>query len=192
MIGSSIVYWAYRTARGRHGGPNLGLQYKGFNLHWLGSRGLKWEGLIPMIEKSLLTQPLPQILIIQLGSNDLGIVKGKELIELIRCDILRLRTLYPDLKLIWSEILQRRYWHNANNQVAIETSRKRVNLAIKNIFLNEIQKGCIIRHPNITVKEKSLFRYDGVHLSDVGNNIYLNNIQGALEAFAISECKVFQ
>ena len=138
-----------------------------------------------MIEKSLL-------LIIQLGSNDLGIVKGKELIESIRCDILRLRTLYPDLKLNWSVILQSRYWHNANNQVAIETSRKRVNLAIKNIFLNEIQKGGIIRHPNITVKEKSLFRYDGVHLSDVGNNIYLNNNQGALEAFAISECKVFQ
>ena len=146
------------------------------------------EGLIPMIEKSLLTQPLPQIFIIQLGSNDLGIVKGKELIELI----LRLRTLYLDLKLIWSEILQRRYWHNANKQVAIETSRKRVNLAIKNIFLDEIQKGCIIRHPNITVKEKSLFRYDGVHVSDVGNNIYLNNIQGTLEAFAISECKFVQ
>jgi hypothetical protein len=58
------------------------------------------------------------------------------------------------------------------SQVAIETSRKRVNLAIKNIFLDEIQKGCIIRHPNITVKEKSLLRYDGVHLSDVGNSIY--------------------
>ena len=138
-----------------------------------------------MIEKSLL-------LIIQLGSNDLGIVKGKELIELIRCDILCLRTLYPDLKLNWSMIPQSRYWHNANNQVAIETYRKRVNQAIKNIFLNEIQKGCIIRHPNITVKEKSLLRYDGVHLSDVGNDIYLNNIQGALEVFAISECKVFQ
>jgi hypothetical protein len=35
-----------------------------------------------MIEKSLLTQPLPQILIIKSGSNDLGIAKGKELIEL--------------------------------------------------------------------------------------------------------------
>ena len=145
-----------------------------------------------MVEKSLLTQPLSQMLIIQLGSNDLGNVKGKELIELSRCYIRRLMTLYSDLRLIWSEILQRRYWHNDNNQVAIETSRKKVNLAIKNIFLNEIQKGCIIRHPNITVKEKSLFRYDGVHLSDVGNNIYLNNIQGSLENFAISECKVFQ
>ena len=142
MIGSSIVYSDYCTARGRHGGPNLGLQYKGFNLHLLGSRGLKSEGLIPMIEKYLLTQPLLQILIIQLGSNDLGIVKGTELIELIRCEILRIRTLYSYLKLICSEILQRRYWYNANNQVAIETSWKRVNLAIKNIFLNEIQKGC--------------------------------------------------
>jgi hypothetical protein len=76
VIGSMMVYWAYRSARGRHGGLNQGLQYKGFNLHWLGSRGLKWESLIPMIEKSLLTQPLPHILIIQLVSNDLGIVKG--------------------------------------------------------------------------------------------------------------------
>jgi hypothetical protein len=55
---------------------------------------------------------------------------------------------------------------------------------IKNIFLNEIQKGCIIRHPNKTVKDKSLFRYDGVHLSDVSNNTYLNNIQGASAIWA--------
>ena len=48
-------------------------------------------------------------LIIQADSNDLGVVKGKELIENIRADIVRLAILYPDLKIIWSDILPRRY-----------------------------------------------------------------------------------
>ena len=116
-------------------------------------------------------------MIIHLGSNDLGILKGKELIELIRLDVLRLRTLLPNVILVRSEILTRRYWRVANNQVAVENSRKRVNTAAKAIFLNEIQKGFIIRHPNIRVTENVLYRYDGVHLSDAGNSVYLNNIQ---------------
>jgi lysophospholipase L1-like esterase len=131
-------------------------------------------------------------LIIHLGSNDLGILKGKELIELIRLDVLRLRTLLPNVILVRSEILTRRYWRVANNQVAVENSRKRVNTAAKAIFLNEIQKGFIIRHPNIRVTENVLYRYDGVHLSDAGNNVYLNNIQGGLElCFLNVNCQLF-
>jgi hypothetical protein len=64
--------------------------------------------------------------------------------------------------------------------MAVENSRKWVNTAAKAIFFNEIQKGFIIRHPNIRVTENVLYRYDGVHLSDAGN-VYLNNIQGGLE-----------
>jgi hypothetical protein len=75
---------------------------------------------MPIIDKNLLSNPAPNILVIQLGSNDLGILKGKELIELIRLDVLRLRPLLPNIILVWSEILPRRYWHVVNNQVAVE------------------------------------------------------------------------
>ena len=76
--------------------------------------------------------------------------------------------------------------------MAVENSRRRVNTAAKAIFLNEIQKGFIIRHPNIRVTENVLYRYDGVHLSDAGNNLYLNNIQGGLElCFSNMNCKLF-
>ena len=190
-MGSSIVYWAARRTGGRSGGPKLGLQIKCYTLHWLGKRGMQWKELIPTFDEYLLTRPRPQILLIQLGSNDLAILKSKELIELIRLDVLRLQALFPELILIWSEILPRCYWHFADNQVLLENTRKRTNTAVKGIFKSAIGKGFIIRNPNILSKEISLYRYDGVHLSNVGNDVYLNNIKGPLEAFDLSDTRIF-
>ena len=119
-MGSLIVYWAARRTGGSSGGPNLGLQIKGYTLHWLGKRGMRWKEVIPTFDEYLLTRPRPQIVLIQLGSNDLAILKSNELIELIRLDVLRLQALFPELILIWSEILSRRYWHSADNQVLLE------------------------------------------------------------------------
>ncbi|VDI31239.1 Hypothetical predicted protein [Mytilus galloprovincialis] len=143
------------------------------------------------VEENLRCYQPPQILIIHLGSNDLGLIKGKELIEQIRLDIIRLHVLLPNLFLVWSEILPRRYWHLAENQVAINSTRKRVNAAVRNIFKEELNHGLVICHPNIKVQERNLFRHDGVHLSDIGNDVFLNNVQGALESFASSDRRVF-
>jgi hypothetical protein len=67
------------------------------------------------------------------------------LIELIRLDVLRLQALFPELILIWSEILPRCYWHFADNQVLLENTRKRTNTAVKGIFKSDIGKGFKIR-----------------------------------------------
>ncbi|CAC5401645.1 unnamed protein product [Mytilus coruscus] len=193
VMGSSIVYWAARSIKRRPGGQNLGLQSKGYNFHWYGQRGMKWKNLLPSVEENLRCYPAPQILTIHLGSNDLGLIKGKKLIEQIRLDIMRLHVLLPNLSLVWSEILPRRYWHLAENQVAINSTRNRVNAAVRNIFKEELNHGLVICHPNIKAQERDLFRHDGVHLSDVGNDVFLNNVtvQGALELFASSDRRVF-
>ena len=73
----------------------------------------------------------------------------------------------------------RRYWHVANDRRAIELVRKRVNSAVNNFMVNE--NHFIIRHPNIRARERSLYRFDRTHLSDTGYEIFLHNIQGALE-----------
>ena len=184
FIGSSIVYWARRGSSSRPGGPNLNLQNTGASIAWFGQRGMKWEAFSSAIDQFLSIYPTPNFIIIQLGSNDLGVSKGFELINNIECDLLRLRVLLPNVKIIWSEILQRRYWHFADDGRSVEATRKRVNLAVKNLVIS--LDGCVIRHSNIRAREINLYRYDGTHLSDIGINVYLNTIQAALEYFISS------
>ena len=49
---------------------------------------------------------------------------------------------------------------------AVEKTRKRVNLAVKNLVF--IIGGYVIRNGNIRAREISLYWYDGTYLSDAG------------------------
>jgi hypothetical protein len=142
---------------------------------------MRWGEFNKFIDLTLRKSPPPSFIIIQLGSNDLGLTKSWQLFTDIECDLLRLRTLLPDVRIIWSDMLQRRYWHNATDGKAMERVRKRVNFLVRNLVLSF--GGCVIHHCNIRAREINLFRCDGTHLSNLGIDIYLNNIQGALERF---------
>lgn len=160
-LGTSIVYWAHRAAFTRAGGVNLGLDKT--VIIWRGTRGMKWEQLNHTIATYLVKNPPPGFILIQLGSNDLGVSDTRELITQIKCDLLRIGALIPGVKVIWSDILPRRYWHCARTPVALERVRQRVNSCIRAFVLGE--GGFVIRHPCISNKEINLYRYDGVHLS---------------------------
>ena len=120
--------------------------------------------------------PPPSLLLIQLGSNDLTEIKSVDLVNNITSDILRIKLLFPNAKVVWSEILMRRYWHNAKDGKAVELARKRVNLAVKYAALKE--GFCVIHHPNIRAKERNLHRFDGTHVSGTDDEVYLINIRG--------------
>jgi hypothetical protein len=49
-------------------------------------------------------------MIIHCGSNDLTEVKIADLIHDISADIIRFKLLLPNTKIVWSDILMRRYW----------------------------------------------------------------------------------
>jgi hypothetical protein len=83
--------------------------------------------------------------------------------------------LLPSFKIVWSEILQRRYWYHANDSKAVESAIKRMNRESE--ILSSFG-GYTTCHITIPASEKSLFRYEGTHLSNIGINIYLNTIQG--------------
>lgn len=179
-IGSSIVFWAHKRSLNRLGGENLGFQNRNVNIRWFGKGGMMWAELLKRVEDNMSSLPPPCLLIIQLGSNDLGIGNSFELIEDMKRDLLRIMLLLPDTKIMWSDILMRRYWHVARKGSKIELVRKRVNHEIAKFLTND--KHFVVHHPNIRARETALYRFDGTHLTNVGNDIYLNNIQGALDA----------
>lgn len=163
--------------------------YPRLTLKWYGSSGMHWDQLDGCVDRLLKCNPPPSHLLIQLGSNDLVSMLQKDIISNMTCSVLRLRALLPRLTIIWSDILPRLYWHKARNPAKVDKSRKRINSALRSLVLME--GGRIIRHPNIMVGNTDLYRYDGVHLSKVGNAIYLNNIQGAFESFISGNVRVF-
>ena len=142
---------------------------------------MTWDCLNKVVDKNVSELRLAKLIVIQLGSNDLGIKKTYALYSEIKRGLMRLKVMGPNARIVWSEILMRRYWHSVQDGRALEKSRKRLNLLVGN-FIQTIG-GCVISHSNIRASEKSLYRIDGTDLSNTGNEVYLNNIQGAIELF---------
>ena len=132
------------------------------------------------IQYRLLCMPPPKFLFIHLGSNDLVSLKGKELIETVKLTILRFNALLPNTTIIWSELLPRLYWHGAHKPKNIEKNRKQVNNQISQFVVQH--GGKYLRHINI-LPEFQYFRFDGTHLSPLGNAIYLNAMYEGLKQF---------
>jgi hypothetical protein len=63
----------------------------------------------------------------------------------------------------------------------MEKIRRRINHHVRSYILN---KNCyVIKYPDFDDKLPTLFDPDGTHLSFIGNHIFINAIQGALETF---------
>ena len=72
-------------------------------------------------------------------------------------------------------------WRYSENIRNMEITRKRVNRGVRSYLLR--LGGYAITHPNFDDKHPALLKKDGVHLSFIANDIFLNQIQGALETF---------
>ncbi|KAJ8304403.1 hypothetical protein KUTeg_017986 [Tegillarca granosa] len=187
FVGSSIVYWAQRRALSRPVGRNLGLEKYGVQIRWCGIRGMKWSQLLTRIQRDLRNFLCPQYLEILLGSNDLVSRASDVLRWELKLDLLSLSKL-PNTTVVWSCILPRLFWYGARSQVAIDNVHKRTNREISSHILK--LGGRIITQSDLSDKETGCYRFDGIHLSDIGNDIYLNALQGALEKFLIKDiCK---
>ena len=87
----------------------------------------------------------------------------------------------PGCSIIFSEMLPRRTCRFSNSTHKMEKTRKRVNRAARSFLLKQL--GYVIKHPDFEDKYSGLFAKDGVHLSFIGYDIFINTLQGALETF---------
>lgn len=173
MVGHSIVHWASIRAKESGLGPNLGLPHH-VQVSWLTRRGMLWAELLPLVRKHVRFEGPPSAIVLQLGENDLPATDCCSLRFTIQRDLVELAEFLPGVKVFWSQLLQRRTWRGSRCPAATEGARKRVNkVAMKTVIAHG---GSVIAHPNITFKEAVLFRDDGVHLSPLGNDTWLNSV----------------
>lgn len=79
--------------------------------------------------------------------------------------------------LIFSEVLSRRFWGRIDDW---EGEKKKMHINKEVGTFIEKKGGKVVGHNIIYWKNKSLFRGDGIHLSDKGNDILLEDFKECL------------
>lgn len=179
IVGSSIIYWAEQRTFDREI-SNLDLDYLGIKIYWKGIRGMKWESLITILE-SMSHLPEPDVLVIHLGSNDIMSIESRVLIQLMKHDLQIIRGMFPETVIVFSEILARLKWRGNESPEEGEQRRTLVN---KKICKHLIKRGgFVISHPGVSVEMLDLFRIDGVHMNNKGNDVLIDEFGIALENY---------
>lgn len=159
---------------------NLGLSNR--TVRWLGSGGMHWEQLLTELQLNMMFNPRPAMLILSLGGNDLVDIKQAKLMKKIKKDIKYIASIFPNAYIVWSDILPRKAWRDSNESlVKTNQKRKRINRAGRQVA-DQLPNGKYIIH-EIETETNGLFLEDGVHLTPVGNDIFLNTFQEAVNAF---------
>jgi len=175
-VGDSIPYWAGERAQAR-GRPDMDLP-GGASVSWMAVRGMGWQGAIHQLQIPVLFQAPPQVLLLYLGGNDLVAHSLRHVLKLVRETVEYLRSAFPEVALVWVNILPRFKWRAPKDEYrAINNKLKRVNQFGRSMMREE---GGRVLDVNIDLKTLGFYRPDGVHLSDVGLDMYLDAIRELL------------
>ncbi|CAJ0965427.1 unnamed protein product, partial [Ranitomeya imitator] len=128
IVGHSNVYWGARRADVRQDGRQLGFSRDVAVIRWLGFRGLGWNRVLEEVHNGIRLDRPPDILVLHVGGNDLGIHPCRELIRDIKHDMLRLWVSFREISIVWSEIVPRTSWRHARSVDKINKARIKVHL----------------------------------------------------------------
>lgn len=180
IVGSSIIHWAQKYAADN---MNQNLRLFSHELVWKGVRGMVWDQIYPTIKSLLQKYKSPAFLILHCGGNDIGnpysTLLGTQ--KYMKYIVVKLHELLPKTVIVWSHILPRRNWIHSLSNSEGEKCRRRINSSLATFVLK--MGGASIKYPDIVDSHKSLFRSDGVHLSDLGNSIFVNSLKNAIGQF---------
>ena len=95
--------------------------------------------------------------------------------------------LCPGSNIVFSNILSRKEWRYSTNHRAMEDIRKGLNRGIRSCLLQH--NGCYIHHEDLDDCHDALYAHDGVHLSFLGQDIFINVLQGGIEHFILAPHK---
>lgn len=180
IVGDSIVYWAGRQATAGDD-QDMGLDAR---VSWKGRRGLQLR-YVPDVVRGLLQRDKtlrPAIILIHAGTNDIARAMKHELRMLVENVFLQIQELLPKTQIIWSEILPRRkhMGFSAKEQPKLERKRLAMNKWARGMCRRT--GGSTVSYPIIQYHKEDLYRNDGVHLSAIGIQVFLQCIKEKLQS----------
>lgn len=178
FLGHSFIFWAAHRASSRPGGRSLG--FSNLDVIWRGIRGLRWAQVLPEVVAVSRSARGPVIIVLHVGGNDLSSMRVPELITLIRSDLDRIPGFFSKVIIVWSEIIPRAAWFTTQNGAVIEGARRTINARISRFIRS--QGGVVIRHFQLEGDNSHLLRPDGIHLTDIGTDIFLAGLQDGIDA----------
>ncbi|XP_053400856.1 uncharacterized protein LOC128557487 [Mercenaria mercenaria] len=143
---------------------------------------MTWPEVLHLVSRKLQDCTYrPDAKVIHCGGNSLGKIPKGFLAKQVRNDLSEIRKLAgPTTLLIWSNILPRLNWLSNIYVGRLEDCRKKINRAAAlQVFR---LGGCWIKHCQITADTPCLLRSDGIHLSDIGLDIFNLSIKEAIES----------
>lgn len=91
--------------------------------------------------------PRLQVVMIQLGGNDLGLIRGKALVMQVIEDLKVIKARWPGVWVIWSAIIPRMSWQNAIDPRVMNKARKNSNCEIGRVLRGSL--GQFLPHPEM-------------------------------------------
>ena len=130
-----------------------------------------WSQLNAVCERLAKENKHPRWLIKHLGGNDLASTHLQNLISMIQKNVKAYSNLFPETCIIWSDILPRAVYRGARSNAKVDKASVGCMPQIN---------GEVIHHKNFQWDAHHLYRRDGVHLNDMGNDVMLGNIRQAM------------
>lgn len=167
------MFWAHKRVSQQRD-INLGIRTSDALIEWYGTRGMRWNGLLPKLHELVRCKPPPDVLMLYVGSNDVGYVRPKDFVRMVKTDLGTIKKTCPNTTIIYNEILSRINWRGAPSNEEGEEERIYINKLLRPVL--ESVGGFMIHHPDIRNVNRSLYRDDGVHLNDTGYDIFNSNM----------------
>ena len=134
-----------------------------------------WDGVLELASQVTM-DVLPDILVVHWGGNDLAQRSGKSLVLQVIADL----RVFVSWCVIWSAVIQCLVWKAACDTRRIDWAWKGINRQFSRAVWRGLRS--VVIHPHFKVSHPELYREDGVHLSDQGLDIFLEDLQGGLRA----------
>ena len=158
-----MVHWAALQNSQLQGGGEV---------TWIGKRGAHLSGLASKLKRLLRRKPYPTTIIVHIGTNDILSSTTCRMRFAIPENLMGIRQLLPNTRIIWSDIMPRLFYYGQN--------RSGAGRRVANFFNSQAHK-CIYSMDNahfithsvaFAPRHYGLFRPDGLHLSEEGIIVY--------------------